>query len=310
MDAPERIEGINGLKGCVFDEIANMKEDVWNYHIQPMSIDTNAWFDFIGVPEGKNHYYDLALKGMNNEPNWGFYSWKTSEIVDEERIIEAKRGMPDRAFRQEYEASFEDTYGIVYYAYSNDNNTNVTFKPGLKTYLCFDFNISPMSCVVVQENNEKYYCVKEFVYNNNTEGHGLDVKEWLIENNFNGDLELTGDYTGTAHKTSASADYTDCSILRSIFKNFNNYQERHIPCERQKTRTNALNALFKNALGEIKMYVNRIECPYLHKDLTQVQWKQGGSSIDKGYWLSDVSDALSYYGMNYHNIVGRAYTVN
>jgi hypothetical protein len=302
MDAPDRIEGINGVGGIVFDEIGSMKPDVWDYHIQPMTIDNNAWVDFIGVPEGKNHYWDLCQKGIKNETNWGFYTWKTADIIDEQRILDAKKSMPLKAFRQEYEASFEDTFGLCYYAYSNENHTTIEYKPNRKSYLCFDFNINPMSCVLIQQENEKYYCVMEWVYSNNTMNHGIDIREWLIENHFDGELELTGDYTGNAHKTVASADYTDWTILESIFKNFKGYKQNISPCDRHKTRVNALNALFRNALDEIRMYININKCPYLNADLLKVQWKEGGSQIDKGLWRSDISDALSYFAMNYHNI--------
>ena len=58
MDKPERIEGV-GWDGGVLDEYANMKPNVWEAHIRPALSDRRGWCDFVGVPEGRNHYYDL-----------------------------------------------------------------------------------------------------------------------------------------------------------------------------------------------------------------------------------------------------------
>jgi hypothetical protein len=63
MDAPERIEGRPLDWGC-FDEYANMKPQVWTDNVRPalstLGREGGAWF--IGVPEGRNHYYDLARR--------------------------------------------------------------------------------------------------------------------------------------------------------------------------------------------------------------------------------------------------------
>ena len=66
LDRPERFEGIPWLGGVV-DEIANCKPTAINENILP-ALDTEdprrpgykAWGWFIGVPEGFNHFYDMA----------------------------------------------------------------------------------------------------------------------------------------------------------------------------------------------------------------------------------------------------------
>jgi hypothetical protein len=67
-----------------------------------------------------------------------------------------------------------------------------------------------------------------------------------------------------------------------------------------KDRVLALNAMFRNTNGDIKMFVNPQRCPKLHKDLVNVEW------IDSGFQLNTVnkelthaSDALSYFAYNY-----------
>ena len=60
LDKPERIEG-QPWNGCHITEIGNVKESAWPENIRPVLSDTNGFAYLDGVPEGRNHYYDLAL---------------------------------------------------------------------------------------------------------------------------------------------------------------------------------------------------------------------------------------------------------
>jgi hypothetical protein len=60
--------------------------------------------------------------------------------------------MDEKSFRQEFEASFETMSGRVYYAF--DRKTHVgkptEFNPRLPIWVGQDFNIDPMSSVIMQ----------------------------------------------------------------------------------------------------------------------------------------------------------------
>ena len=43
-------------------EYGNMKLEAWGANVRPALSDRKGWCDLIGVPEGRNHYYDTALK--------------------------------------------------------------------------------------------------------------------------------------------------------------------------------------------------------------------------------------------------------
>ena len=60
LDKPERIEG-QPWDGGVLDEYANMKAHAWGANVRPALSDRLGWCDLIGVPEGRNHYYDLHV---------------------------------------------------------------------------------------------------------------------------------------------------------------------------------------------------------------------------------------------------------
>lgn len=65
MEKPERAEG-TPWDGCLLDEYANMKEQVWKEHVRPALSDRGGWAWFVGVPEGRNHYYDLHTRAQSH----------------------------------------------------------------------------------------------------------------------------------------------------------------------------------------------------------------------------------------------------
>ena len=76
MDKPERIEG-RPWNGGVLDEFGNMKPGAWGENVRPVLSDRSGWCDLIGVPEGRNHYYDVAKYAqfgdplIGTDPEWG-----------------------------------------------------------------------------------------------------------------------------------------------------------------------------------------------------------------------------------------------
>lgn len=105
-----------GLDIAVLDEFALMKGNVWEEIIRPMLTDTQGRALFIGTPKGKNHFYDLFLRGQRKEDNYSSYIFKTSDnpFISKDEIEEARKQLNERHFRQEYEASFEDYAGLIY----------------------------------------------------------------------------------------------------------------------------------------------------------------------------------------------------
>jgi PBSX family phage terminase large subunit len=105
-----------GLFFVVLDEYAMMKGNVWQEIIRPMLTDTKGRALFIGTPKGKNSLWELYVKGQRKEDGFSSYLFKTTDnpYIDPEEVLEAKKQLNDRYFRQEYEASFEDYVGLVY----------------------------------------------------------------------------------------------------------------------------------------------------------------------------------------------------
>ena len=119
LDKPERVEG-TAWHGCLIDECGNIKEHAWHENIRPVLSDTKGFALLTGVPEGRNWYYDLALRSAGgyipksqkiigsfaenqNDPDWAYYHWFSSDVLSESEIEAVKAEMDERTFRQEYE---------------------------------------------------------------------------------------------------------------------------------------------------------------------------------------------------------------
>ena len=107
-----------GVWFMVIDEFASILDawSVWNEVLRPTLTDKQGGVLFIGTPKGKDSFYELFLRGQKADPTWQSWQFKTADnpYIEKKEIEEARRTMPDRYFKQEYEASFEDFQGLIY----------------------------------------------------------------------------------------------------------------------------------------------------------------------------------------------------
>lgn len=294
--------GYPHLNKCYFDECADQPKEIWDEVVRPAISDSLGSVWFVGTPKGRvNWFYDLT---ENDTIKTYHFTTIDGGRVSEEELEFAKQQMDERTYRQEYLATFETLEGLVYYAYGEHNDTDRVFDPNLRTIVTFDFNVNPMSTILVQKDNDNYYAVKEFVINNsNTELNTKLMIDFLRLNNYQmgSNFEITGDYTGTASNTIGYSNYV--IIVNKIKEEYGITLQPYLRhCKRQQDRVNATNSLFRSITGKTRLYVNKKECPKLDKDLRRVQWSKNGFSIDKSAGISDPSDALSYIPFNYEPI--------
>jgi hypothetical protein len=115
-DNPDALRG-EGLDGCVLDECAMLRPEVWNEAIRPALADKNGWAIFISTPKGKNWFYELFLRGQ--DPNqtefksFQYPSWE-NPLLPQSEIEEMRKSMPEVSFRQEVMAEFLDAGGLVF----------------------------------------------------------------------------------------------------------------------------------------------------------------------------------------------------
>jgi phage terminase large subunit len=61
----------------VLDEYGLMRPKVFSEVIRPTLSDRQGWALFMGTPNGKNQFYDIAQQAQR-EPDWFFAEYKAS----------------------------------------------------------------------------------------------------------------------------------------------------------------------------------------------------------------------------------------
>lgn len=310
MDKPERIEGMS-WNGGILDEYANMKPKAWTENVRPALSDRRGWCWLIGVPEGRNHYYDLfqwALSAESGE-EWAAFTWKSSEILPESEIASARAVLDELTFQQEYEASFVTFEGRCYYPFLRETHCaslRQLYNSRAVLAFCFDFNVEPGVAVVCQEvtlpNGLEGTAVIGEVFiprNSNTPA----VCRKLIQDwgGHEGRVVCYGDATGGS-RGSAKVAGSDWDLIKAEFRQspLANKISYEVPSANpaERARVNAVNSRLKSESGDIRLMVDPKTAPHVVKDLEGVVLLKGGSGeIDKKSTpeLSHISDALGYY---------------
>lgn len=312
MDQPARVEG-PVLDGIVLDEYGNMKPEVWSQNVRP-ALSTRGregWAWLIGVPEGRNHYFQLYLRALESE-DWGVYTWPSEDILDPKEIATAKAELDPLTYQQEYCASFVNFEGRVYYRFNSSIHTpeRVMYSPEHPLILCFDFNSSPGVAVVCQErayegNRERIDLRPTHVIDEvwiQQDSNTLRVISELLKRygEHRGNVFVYGDATGGAKGTSAVAG-SDWDLIRGEFKRVfgRRLKMRVRPSNpRERVRVNAVNSRLRSTDDVVHMVVDPVKCPKLIMDFEGVTTREGtDGEIDKDAdsTLTHLSDALGYY---------------
>jgi hypothetical protein len=320
MDRPERIEGIP-VDHAVVDEFGNMKPESWTHHLRP-ALSTPGRpgsASFIGVPEGRNHYYDLC-ESARTLPDWAIYWWPSVDVLDPEEIEAARRELDPRTFRQEYEGSFETFAGRAYYAFERELHAThrLAHRPDAPLIFCFDFNVSPGVAVIAQEQSTDWYrALHDVTFRDTVQPEFTAVigEVWIRDNSttpmvcrkliedwaekHTGEIHIYGDVTGGARGT-AKLQGTDWQIIRQeLVAGFGNRVRDRVPRSnpREKDRVNAVNRRLLNTEEQARILVDPETAPHVVKDLEGVCVVEGSAGdLDKSdQWLTHISDALGYY---------------
>jgi hypothetical protein len=109
-DRPDTLRGVS-LTYLVLDEVADIKPDTWEKVLRAALSDKKGKALFIGTPKGRNWFYDMYNLGESQEDeewkSWHFTT-KDNPLIDPKEIDGAKKTLSTFAFKQEYEASFDN----------------------------------------------------------------------------------------------------------------------------------------------------------------------------------------------------------
>lgn len=328
LDKPQRIEG-GFWDGGVISEYGNTKPGLVDENIRPMMI-TGGWLDIEGVPEGRNHYYDLWEEANENASGeYMPHHWTTGEVLwrylgrqrANEEMASAMKKMDREVYNQEYNADFINFTGRAYYNFERDVHVHkVEYDPRLPLVFCFDFNEEPGVAVVCQEGNlpkelnggkvlKGTKAIGEVYIPRNSKTPKVVKKlatDWhkkIMSARNPQPVYLHGDATGGAGGSSA-VEGSDWELVNKYMKQLfpgvtiRDRVPKANPYER--VRVNSVNSRLESADGVRRMAVDP-SCKYLIRDLEGVVTVEGGSGeIDKpskgeGSMLTHISDAIGYY---------------
>lgn len=157
----DRIRGIY-LDGAVLDEPALMDPRVYPEVVRPALSDRRGWADFIGTPNGRNHFYELCygdaegkFVGAANDPDWYFSIHRASEtgILSQEELTDLRKTMTPEQYEQELECSFTAAIIGAYFgkemaeAERENRITRVPHDPSLLTQTWWDLGINDVTSI-------------------------------------------------------------------------------------------------------------------------------------------------------------------
>lgn len=102
-------------KRAILDECGIVRDLTTTYQqaIRPTLTDLKGDCWFLGTPKGRREFHALFQRGEQQEPGWKSFRRKTVEnpLMDPAEVEDARRSMPEQAFRQEYEGMPADDGG-------------------------------------------------------------------------------------------------------------------------------------------------------------------------------------------------------
>lgn len=99
------------------DEFAYIDPDAWNMVIRQTLTVVGIKTFISSTPKGKNLFYELAQRGMSvdfEQYKYHYMNYLENPYYDLDEVDDAKRTLPEKIFKQEYEAEFMEDGGSVF----------------------------------------------------------------------------------------------------------------------------------------------------------------------------------------------------
>ena len=252
------------------------------------------------TPEGRHAVYDIWVE--NKTPQHTLIQVATTEnIFLPPSYIndQLKRYTPIQAKAKIY-GEFVDIYGQpVYYCFNRDINcttkTLKDFAPNAILHVGLDFNVLNMAAVISVIENGKVYAIDEIMGEKNTDSMIKRLKAQYPNRVINCYPDSSG------KSASANSSVSSISMLK----------DAGIPCFYKgnnpsivKERVPAVNAMFANAAGENRCFVNLDKCKTLVKGLL-TQGYAANNKPDKTNGLDHGLDAFGYFLAFRYPVVGQ-----
>ena len=286
-DNENALRGV-GINFLVIDEFADVSKEAWYEVLRPTLSDTGGHALFCGSPRGFGNWsYELFKQGETNK-DWSSFKFTTLEggQVSKKEIEQAKQDLDIRTFQQEYEATFVNYSGMIYYNFNRQKNIIEKYdRNHAFLHIGLDFNVDPMTAVVCYIERDIIIVVDEIqIYSSNTQEMCEEIKIRYKNKNIVG----YPDPSARQRKTSAGG-FTDISILKNA--GFDVRCRNTAPLVRD--RINSVNSKLKNVNGKNNLFILK-SCKNVIKSIERQIYKEGTHIPDKDSGYDHMNDALGY----------------
>ncbi len=300
LDDPDRLRGTN-LAWFAVDELSYASEDSWlRLEARLRDPEANKLCGFgVWTPQGHNWLFKRFLQ--NPVEGYGCVQARPFEnryLLDStpDYYSRLESSYDPKFYKQEVLGEYINSAGDrVYHCFSQAVHvTKCSYDPAQPLLWGMDFNVAPMSSVLVQRRGERLVVIDEIVLHRATTEEACQEFENRYRGHTSG-IEIFGDVSGNNDHTVSNTDY---GVVRTYLARtgFRNVQFK-IPGRNPAvlSRVQKVNALLTNTLGEIRLEVSP-RCKELIKDMEQVLFKPESGVIDKFRDLkrTHTSDALGY----------------
>ena len=300
LDDFEKLRGTN-LAWFGIDELTYTAEEAW-LRLEGRLRDpraTRLCGFAVWTPKG----FDWVYKRFIREPVEGYEAILAAAFENRfllDRIPDyyerLKNSYDERFFQQEVLGEYLNVHsGLVYQSF--DRRVSVTemqADPTLPLMWALDFNVDPMSSLIVQVVDGCVRVLDEIVLERATT---LEACEEFYNRHplWEAGLTIYGDASGERMQTGGTSDY---NVLRRFLPGHGYRQVRYEKQAKNPSvleRVRAVNSMLKSAAGETNLFVSP-KCRELIRDFEEVTFKPDSAVIDKDRdsRRTHLSDALGY----------------
>jgi phage terminase large subunit len=299
MEEFDRLRGTN-LAWFGLDELTYTQEAAW-LRLEGRLRDPNAKKRCgfaVWTPKG----FDWVYQKFIGDPVEGYEAIQAQPFENRFLLKQVpdfyerlKASYDENFFRQEVLGSYLNVQGgRVYQAFDRRVNVrDVVMDPALPLYWALDFNVDPMSSVVVQIHRGEVRVLDEIVLRRVTTEQACEEFEKRFGTPLAG-VVVYGDASGAAMNTTGSSDY---EIIREFFRRSGSRLSLKVPKANPgvRDRVNLVNSKLCSAEGAVQLNVSP-RCKELIADFEQVSYKEDSTQVDKekDRRRTHTSDALGY----------------
>lgn len=300
LDEPERLRGTN-LAWFGIDELSYAREEAWlrlEARLRDPKAERLCGFG-VWTPQG----HDWIYKRFIHNPITG-YECVRAKPFENTHLLERTPDYYER-LESSYDPKFYKQEALGEYLNSRADRVYYCFNPNVHVAKhCYDskkallwgldFNVSPMSSVLLQWSGNKLVVIDEIILERATTEEACQE----FENRFKSHaaaLDIYGDASGKNMHTTGKNDYS--TVQNYLYKAGFRDVKIQVPSKNPPVleRVRKVNALMTNALGEVQLEVDS-RCKQLIKDFEEVLYKPDSGVVDKERdpRRTHASDALGY----------------